>query len=89
MRYFVQCWSFNEVSPCLMHQNGCVLFPDPDTVELLGDFDCAHEALRAARERFGMLHGCHFCCPECATPVRTVAEGRPAPPGAPKADPPP
>lgn len=64
-----------------MHQNGCVLFPDPESVELLGDFDGAHDALRMARQRFGIIHGCRFCCPECSAPIRAMADGEPVPTG--------
>jgi len=84
MRYFVHCRSSAGTSPCLLHQNGCVLFPDPEAVELLGDFDGAHEALRAARERFGFTRGCRFCCPECQVPPRSDAD--PASSGAPNGE---
>jgi len=81
MRYFVHCRSPKGASPCTMHQNGCVLFPDPESVELLGDFDGANDALQAAQERFGIIRGCRFCCPECHLPQR--AGGAPSAPGAP------
>ncbi|PKN47186.1 MAG: hypothetical protein CVU59_03765 [Deltaproteobacteria bacterium HGW-Deltaproteobacteria-17] len=73
MRYFVHCRPSTGNEPFLMHQNGCVLFPDPETVELLGDFDGANEALKAARSRFGVAAGCRFCCPECNVPGRSAA----------------
>ncbi|MBU1242693.1 hypothetical protein KJ612_05805 [Myxococcota bacterium] len=74
MRYFVHCKPSIGNDLFLLHQNGCVLFPDPETVEFLGDFDGANEALKAARSRFGVTAGCRFCCPECNVPRRADAE---------------
>jgi hypothetical protein len=73
MRYFVHLHATAGSPTHLMHQNGCVLFPDPETVALLGDFDGANEALCAARERYGAITGCRFCCPECHAPARAAA----------------
>ncbi len=80
MRYFVQLHASAGSPTHLMHQNGCVLFPDPETVTLVGDFDGANEALHAARARYGAITGCRFCCPECHVPAR-AASGQPPTPG--------
>jgi hypothetical protein len=43
-------------------------------VEFLGDFDSSHEAQHVAKQRFGDIHGCRYCCPECNTASRSGHE---------------
>jgi len=68
MRYFIHWLPTAGTGNIELHQNGCIRFPDPTAVECIGEYDCAHDALAAARDRFGDVHGCSMCCPECHHP---------------------
>jgi len=71
MRYYIYWLQSHGTANIEMHQNACVFFPDPLAVEFIGEFDCSHEALLVAKERFGDIYGCRFCCPECGAGVRS------------------
>jgi len=71
MRYFVHWLPTSGTGNIELHQNGCVHFPDPLAVECIGDFSDVRAAMAAARKRFGDIHGCAFCCPECSQPKRS------------------
>lgn len=71
MRYFIHWLSTCGTGNLELHQNGCVRFPDPLAVECIGEFPDVHTALVAAKDRFGDVHGCAYCCPECSHPKRS------------------
>lgn len=74
MRYFIHWLQSPGTANIQLHQNACVFFPDPLAVEFLGDFDSSHEAQHVAKQRFGDIHGCRYCCPECNTASRSGHE---------------